>query len=121
MLHPLGIGAAPEGRYADEKRSDIQVSYGSFNVPVEIKKSNHRDLWSAIRNQLIAKYTRDPGAGGYGIYLVLWFGNESKPCQMPESGTRPRNAADLEERLRDNLTPEEARLISVRVIDVSRP
>ena len=120
-LHPSGVDAVPEGRYADAKRSDIRVSYGGFNVPVEIKKSSHRDLWSAIRNQLSAKYAPDPGAGGYGIYLVFWFGNEPTHCQMPESGTRPRNAADLEERLRGTLTAEEARLISVRVIDVSRP
>ena len=52
---------------------------------VEIKKSIHRNLWSAIRNQLIAKYTRDPTAGGCGIYLVFWFGKGL--CQPPESGS----------------------------------
>ena len=121
-LGPLGIGAEPEGRYADEKRADIKVSYGGcngFNVPVEIKKSSHRSLWSAIRNQLTAKYSRDPGAGGFGIYLVLWFGEEH--CQPPESGVRPRSATELEERLRDTLTPKEARLTSICVIDVERP
>ena len=118
-LHPLGVDAAPEGRYANEKRADIRVSYGELNVPVEIKKSSHRDLWSAVRSQLIAKYARDPGAGGYGIYLVFWFGREL--CQSPESGRRPRNARELEERLRCTLNSEEARLISIRVIDVARP
>ena len=118
-LHPLAIDATPEGRYAEEKRADIRVAYGGFNLPVEIKKSNHRALWSAIRNQLIAKYSRDPGAGGCGIYLVLWFGGEY--CQPPESGVRPRNAAELEQRLRATLTPEESRLVSVCVIDVARP
>ena len=118
-LGPLGIDAAPEGRYADEKRADIRVSYGGVNVPVEIKKSSHRDMWSAVRNQLIAKYSRDPDAGGSGIYLVLWFGGEY--CQLPESGVRPRDAAELEEQLRGTLAPEEARLISICVIDVERP
>ena len=118
QLRPLEIDAAPEGRYADEKRADIRVSYGGFNVPVEIKKSIHRNLWSAIRNQLVAKYTRDPTAGGGGIYLVFWFGKEL--CQPPESGSRPSTASELEERLRGTLTPEEARLISVCVIDVAR-
>ena len=120
-MERLGIDAAREGQYAESKRADIRVAYGAFNVPVEIKKSTHRDLWSAIRNQLIAKYTRDPAAAGYGIYLVFWFGNEPEPCQMPESGPRPKSAAALEEGLRDSLSPEEARLISVRVIDVARP
>ena len=118
-VEPFGIDAAPEGRYADERRSDIRVSYGGFNVPVEIKKSNHRNLWSAIRNQLIAKYTRDPGTGGYGIYLVFWFGKEH--CQSPESGPRPGSAAELEKRLRDTLSPEEARMIGICVIDVAGP
>ena len=119
-MNRLGVDAAPEGYYAESRRADIRVSHGGFNVPVEIKKSSHRDLWSAIRNQLIAKYTRDPGAAGYGIYLVFWLGNEPGRCQMPESGPRPKSAAALEERLRDTLSPEEARLISVRVIDIAR-
>ena len=118
-LGPLGIDAAPEGRHADEKRADIRVSYGGFNAPVEIKKSSHRRLWSAIRSQLIARYSPDPGAGGTGIYLVLWFGEEY--CQLPETGVRPRSATELEERLRGTLTPEEARLISICVIDIERP
>ena len=102
-----------------KKRSDIQVRYGRFNIPVEIKKSSSGNLWSAIHNQLIAKYTRDPGAGGYGIYLVFWFGREH--CRTPESGVRPHNAAELEGCLRGTLSPEEARLLSICVIDVARP
>ena len=118
-LIELHIDAQPEGCYADDKRSDIRVSHGIFNVPVEIKKSCHRDLWSAIRTQLIAKYTRDPDTGGYGIYLVFWHGVGN--CQPPESGTIPKNAATLEERLRGTLSTEEARLISILVVDVSKP
>ena len=118
-LSALGVDAQPEGRYAEDKQSDIRVSYGACNVPVEIKKSIHRDLWSAIRTQLIAKYTRDPGAGGYGIYLVFWLGAER--CQPPERGARPKNPAELEERLRNTLSTEEARLISICVVDVSKP
>ena len=86
-----------------------------------LQNGEARNLWSAIRNQRIAKYTRDPGAGGYGIYLVFSFGNDPDACQPPESGTRPKNAAELEERLRGTLTSEEARLISICVIDVARP
>ena len=48
-------------------------------MPVEIKKSTHDELWTAIRTQLMAKYMRDPEADGYGIYLVLWFGQETMP------------------------------------------
>ena len=118
-LRPLGIDAQREGHYADDKRSDIRVSYCDFNVPVEIKKSSHRDLWRAIREQLITQYARDPGADGYGIYLVFWFG--AKGCQMPPSGKRPASAQELQERLMDTLSPDEKFKISICVIDVSKP
>ena len=118
-LKRLGIDTQPEGRYADDKRSDIRVSYGGFNVPVEIKRSDHRSLWSAIRKQLIAKYTRDPNASGFGIYLVFWFGEAY--CQPPESGLRPKSAAELEQRLRDTLSADEKLKISICVIDVAKP
>ncbi len=118
-LEPLGIDAQPEGRYADDNRADICVTYGGFNVPVEIKKSTHRDLWRAIQEQLITKYTRDPGADGYGIFLVFWLGTEG--CQMPPSGKRPTSAHELQERLLDTLSPDEKFKISICVIDVSKP
>ena len=75
-------------------------------MPVEIKKSSHRNLWSAIRSQLIARYTRDPGAAGYGIYLVFWFDPGGVPT-TGETGSTPRNPAELEERLRDSLSADE--------------
>ena len=113
------INAQREGSYADDKRADISVTHGDFNVPVEIKKSTHRDLWRAIQEQLIKKYTRDPGADGYGIYLVFWFGAEG--CQMPPSGKRPTSAHELQKRLLDTLSADEMRKISICVIDVSKP
>ena len=95
-LNDLNIDAQPEGQYADDKRSDIRVSYGGFNVPVEIKRSCHRDLWSAIKTQLITKYTRDPGADGYGIYLVFWFGDTEHCRPTSREGHRPESADELE-------------------------
>ena len=118
-LKPLGIDAQREGSYANDKRADIRVFYAGFNVPVEVKKNSHLKLWSSIQDQLIAKYTIDPDTDGYGIYLVFWFGEEY--TQPPPSGTRPANAKEMEERLEDSLSPEEARKISVCVIDVSIP
>ena len=114
---PPSIDAQPEGQYANDKRADMRVACQDFQVPVEIKKNSHQELWSAIRNQLISRYTIDPATGGYGIYLVLWFGRES--CR-PGSDGRPTSAAELEERLRKTLSPDEVRKISVCVIDVAR-
>ena len=47
-LLPLGVDVQPEGSYADDKRADIRISFGKYNVPVEIKRSSHRDLWSGF-------------------------------------------------------------------------
>lgn len=118
----LNIAAEPEGSYADNKRADIRVSFGGsngFNVPIEVKRDKHKDLWSAIRNQLIARYVRDPCTDGHGIYLVFWFGGEGMP--PPPDGKKPRNAEELEDRLRSLLTPEESYRILVCVIDCALP
>lgn len=120
-LAPFGIDAQREGQYADDKRSDIRVSYGNFNVPIEIKKSCHRDLWSAIRTQLIAKYARDPGADGFGIYLVFWFGNTEHCRPTPGEGAPPKSADELATRLQQTLSEEERRKISICVIDIAAP
>ena len=118
---PEGVDAQREGQYANDNRADIRVSCDDFQVPVEIKKNMHRDLWSALHNQLIAKYTTDPATGGCGIYLVFWFGKEH--TQPPPSGARPAGPEELRERLKAEatLTPVEARKISICVVDVSRP
>ena len=109
----------PEVQYVNGKRADIRVTYRDFQVPVEIKKNSHSDLWSALRNQLIAQYTSDPETDGYGIYLVFWFGK--KYTQPSPSGKHPVNAEELKERLEKTLSADERRKISVCVIDVSKP
>ena len=114
---PKGVDAQPEGQYANDKRADIRVGYQGFQVPVEVKRNKHRDLWSAPRNQLIAQYTRDPDTNGYGIYLVFWFGADL--TQPPPSGTRPACPDELQDRLEGALTEDQRRKISVVVIDVS--
>lgn len=121
-LGRLGIDAIKEGFYVEEKRADIRVSFGGatgFNVPIEIKKDSHSDLWRAMREQLIGRYTRDPGTDGFGIYLVFWFGGEKIP--LPQVGKKPRSAAELEQRLRSTLSKEEAGHIAVAVIDCALP
>ena len=119
---PGEVDAQPEGRYANDKRADIRISCSDFQIPVEIKKNSHPKLWSAPRDQLIAQYTRDPATDGYGIYLVLWFGEaKGHRTPSPPCGVRPDGPEALRVRLEEALIPEEARKISVCVIDVSAP
>ena len=121
LLRERLAGAAdvqPEGNYANDRRADVRVARGSFQVPIEVKKDSHRDLWSAVRDQLLAYYTLDPATDGYGIYLVLWFGEGGPP---PPDGPPPRGAGALETRLTESLSAAAARKVVVCVIDVSRP
>lgn len=115
--HLPTVDAQPEGQYANDKRADMRIAFSNFQVPVEVKKNSHRELWSAMHKQLIKQYVRDPATDGYGIYLIFWFGEEY--TQAAPFGKRPDSPLELQERLTATLSPEEARKISVCVIDVS--
>ena len=120
-LARLDVDVCPETRHGNDRRSDIGVSHGSVRIPVEVKRSCHRRLWSAVREQLIANYALDPRADGHGIYLVFWFGDTEGCRPMAGHGPLPRSAADLEEQLLGTLSADEKLRITIRVIDVSKP
>lgn len=116
---PAGSDAEPEGQYAANRRADIRVTSGGWNIPIEIKKNSHSDLWRAVRNQLLPRYTNDPATEGLGIYLLLWFGPQHT-APVPE-GPRPRTPEELRDRLVASLTPKERRRAVVLVMDVTPP
>ena len=121
--HLARFGVMPEAHRADDARTDAVVAVGGahgFEVPIEIKKSTSPDLWRAMHDQLIVKYARDPRASGRGLYVVFWFGADQKQPSPPQ-GAWPRTADELEARLRDTLSAEEARKIAVCVVDVAAP
>ena len=120
-LENRGIDAQAESTYADDARADIRVSYSDTSIPIEIKRSCHPALWTAISEQLIEKYTTDPKADGFGIYVVFWFGNTEKCPPTRLDGWFPQTAEDLKCRLKESLSPSERNTISVCVIDVSIP
>ena len=120
LLANIHVDAQREGNYVSDGRADIRVSFGGsggYNVPIEIKCNDSRDLWHGIRDQLIERYTIDPGAYGYGIYLVFWFGYKITTAH-PEGGLKPRTPGELKERLGRLLkNDEERKKISVCVVD----
>ena len=115
---PSEVDAQPEGHYANDGRADIRVSCRDFEVPIEIKKNAHRDLWTACKDQLIDQYTIDSATGGFGIYLVLWFRKDY--TKAPSFGTLPSDPQELKNQLMATLSDGESRKISVCVIDLSR-
>ena len=119
---PAGVAAHPEPHFAADRRADICVASNDFSIPVEIKKNTHAELWTAIQDQLIAKYTTDPKTGGHGVYVVLWFGSEANGYpRHPTGGDRPRTPEELAHRLSESLSHEQRRTIRVVVLDVTKP
>lgn len=117
---PDGVNAEPEMRYPNNAKTDIRISHADYHIPLEIKCNDHEKLWRAVKDQLLAKYASDPATGGYGIYVVLWFGTNCTQ-RPPEGGERPATPDDLRQLLEATLSDRERRFIHIRVIDVSVP
>lgn len=121
-IMPLGASPEPEGHYIEDKRADIKVITNLLNVPIEIKRHYHPELWRAPIAQLKKLYVRDPGTQGRGIYLVMWFGIDYAPLPTPPLALDPpETASELRERLVSTLSQEDRVLIEVVVMDCSRP
>lgn len=119
-LQTTGVNAESEGSYADNKRADIKVVFGNWHIPVEIKRDTHPDVWTTIRDQLIAKYSREATSDGYGIYIVFWF--QGKLTGTPvDGGRKPTSPQQLQQRLAATVPPELQSRIAVLVIDCSMP
>ena len=121
-LKPLDIHVEREASAAGDKRADMRVEFMHSSqriaLPIEVKKENHDKLWTAWRDQLHRLYTIDPAAGGYGLYLVLWF--DYRPRATPE-GLRPRNALHMRELIVQRIPEPERHRLAVQVLDLSLP
>lgn len=122
QLSTRSITIEPEGAAADQKRVDIRLtSAGTGTLPIEVKRDDNDELWTAMQDQLLERYTNDPITGGYGIYLVIWHGRDGNGCKSPprELGIdKPTTATELWAAL-DTIKPDPC--FVVRVIDVSKP
>lgn len=117
-LLPQGVNVRSEVQYVGGKRSDITVMYGDDELPAEVKKDSSPRLWSGLRDQLIGQYTPHPNAGGYGVYLIFWFGVDTV---RDSDGRVLGSPQELRQRIESELSPDDMRKISVFVIDVSAP
>lgn len=106
---------------AADKRADIVIlPPPGQKLPLELKRDTHADLWKACENQLERLYTRDPEAGGYGIYVVFWFGTRRVPVP-PKGIDRPESPNDLEKTLRSLIPIDKRHCLEAVVIDVTPP
>ncbi len=122
-LQPHRASVDKETYFVEDKRSDLGVRFNDWRLPIEIKKDSYKekgkDIWNSLRLQLIEQYVRGPDTGGYGIYLVLWFGG--KGLSTSPTGRKPRDPAELTTQLVELLEPEERHRVAVRVIDCAWP
>jgi hypothetical protein len=111
----------PETHVADDKRVDI-VAYAHERLilPIEIKGQWHPELWTAADKQLDHLYVNDWRAER-GIYLVLWFGENTSLTNPPEGRSKPTTALELRDALRARSRAALAGRVDVVVLDVTRP
>jgi hypothetical protein len=122
-LKPYRIAAVlPEAQRGEETRVDMLMLTGAGrNLPVEVKRHYHRDIWTGASTQLQG-YAAADGADGYGVYLVFWFGNEASPTPArPDGGDGPKSARELETMLVADLAADLRAHTDVIVFDVSNP
>jgi hypothetical protein len=121
-LKPQNIHVEREASAAGDKRADARAEFmrdgRRMAVPIEAKTEAHRALWTAWRDQLQVLYTGDPAAGGYGIYLILWFG--VKPRSLPE-GEKPHSAEHLRELLIQRIPSADRQRLAIVVLDLAMP
>lgn len=120
-LGSKGISCDNESDVFNDKRVDIRVSYKNlYSIPIEIKGEWHPELWSAIQDQLVKKYTQSPACDGFGIYLVLWVGGSEQPPPK-DGGKKAVSPVELQNRLAATLPQDLKGKVSVVVLDVSWP
>lgn len=114
-VYPMNEADMPQG-----KRADIVFYHNRLWLPVEAKRQQHGDLWTAIEHQLERLYTGHWQAEMHGVFLVFWFGPGFDVPARPDGGPKPTTAAELQAVL-DAHPAVKAGRVQVVVLDVSRP
>ena len=124
--HEQGITFTPEGHIGHDREIDIDCTLGNMRLPIEVKGQWHAKLWTAADAQLDQQQAVDHRAQGYGIYLVLWFGEVDrsgwKPLTGPPRGssnTKPQTLDELESALIANSQAAQNGRIQIKVIDLT--
>jgi len=119
-----GVALDPESHVGGDGEVDITCAVGDLRLPIEIKGQWHADLWTGADRQLDAMYARDWRAGMRGIYLVLWFGEQSEKNKALRSRGRgfpvPKTASELEAMLLDGSRAAREGRVSVFVMEIYR-
>lgn len=119
-LERFNVRLHKEGARSNETRCDILCTYNLIDLPIEIKGQWHSKLWKAASDQL-KNYTKDYHTNGFGLYIVLWFGNFPEQTKPPKAlkGKRPKSVDEVKNYLVDCYQdlPEETKIY---VLDLSK-
>lgn len=119
-LERYGIDCNLEYLMSDNKRCDFTCSKRIHDrqrlLVVEAKGQWHKELYSAIENQLVRQYTTHPNAEKQGIFLVYWFGMQEKLAGLKNTMS---SASELQRDIKSRMPVELQGLIDVFVLDVS--
>jgi hypothetical protein len=119
-----GIQYDPETHVAGDKEVDIACSAGPLRIPIEIKGQWNPQLWHGADTQLDRLYATDWRAERRGIYLVLWFGEQSQSNKIlvgPGRGrTRPGSSAELQDALKAVSVAAQDGRTQIFVLDLTR-
>lgn len=118
QLAPLSIFPADEADMPQGKRADIVFQYCGLLLPVEAKRQQHPDLWTAIDGQLEAFYTGHWQAEGKGLLLVFWFGSDYGISSPPGGTSKPTTAAELQAALNQHPATVAGR-VEIVVLDLT--
>lgn len=113
----------PEAQRAAETRVDLTCeSIDGAALPIEMKRHYHKDVWIAAAGQLQG-YTADHAAGGFGIYVVFWFGAAYRLPAHPSRNPKPapKSAGELQALLQEDLPEHLRHTTDIIVLDVSDP
>jgi hypothetical protein len=127
-LHALSVTLEPESQAANQKRMDLRatcvVEGQRITLPIEAKKEDHENVWTAWRDQLQNLYTIDPAAKRNGIYLVYWFGlapESAPPLDGSQPAKKPTSAKEMQAMLEERIPAKDRHIIKVVVLDLSWP
>lgn len=127
-LQTYGFKLETERDMPDDKRADMVCSHANLHLPIEVKGQWHKDLWTAMNDQLGDLYLKEHQSQRKGIYLVFWFGQNvvtrrslhSTAFNKTGISERPKSAKELKSLLDDRIEDKYKGDIEIYVMDISR-
>lgn len=118
-IEPYQFRLDTEKDMPDDKRADLVCNNSEMQLPIEVKRQWHNDLWTAMNDQLGDLYLKEYQSQGQGVYLIFYFGETLTKKPKSNNVYKPQNAMQLQEYLTVCIEEKYKQGIDVFVIDLS--